>query len=129
MGQPAVSQMAMPVLPPPVHQVGTHPVRIHPAIHGHYVYMSTTPPQSVPVPYTQAGKTPIKLETSPTPPMLTTPQMTPKTPKNDKMNSDSKKDEQEHVSSKPSKNIVRIMIVTKNMMFWTMFLNNLRKST
>ena len=38
--------------------------------------------------------------------MLTTPQMTPKTPKNsksDKTNSDSEKDEQEHVSSKPSK--------------------------
>ena len=97
MGQPAVLQMAMPVLPPPP----VHQVRTHPAVHGqHYVYVSTTPPQSVPVPYTQAGQTPIKLETSPTPPMLTTPQMAPK---NDKMNSDGKKDEQEHVSSKPSK--------------------------
>ena len=83
-GQPAVPQMATPVLPPPpVHQVGTHP-----AVHGqHYVYVSTAPPQSVPVPYTQAGQTPIKLETSTTPPMPTTPQMTPKTPKNDKTNS------------------------------------------
>ena len=107
MGQSAVPQMAMPVLPPPppVHQDGTHPVRTHPVVHRqHYVYVSTTPPQSVPVPYTQAGQTPIKLETSPTLPMLTTPQMTPKTPKtpkSDKMNSDSKRDEQEHVSSKP----------------------------
>ena len=70
MGQPAVQQMAMPVLPPPaVHQVRTYPVGTHPAVHGqHYVYMSTTPPQSLPVPYTQAGQSPIKLETSPTPP-------------------------------------------------------------
>ena len=92
--------MAMPVLPPPA----VHPVGTHPTVHGqHYVYMSTTPPQSVAVPYTQAGQTPIKLETSLTPPMPTTPQMTLKTPKSVKMNSDSEKDEQEHVSSKHSK--------------------------
>ena len=73
-------------------------------VHGqHYVYMSTTPLQSVAVPYTPAGQTPIKLETSPTLPMPATPQMIPKS---DKMNSDSKKDEEEHVSSKHSKNIV-----------------------
>ena len=105
MGQPAVPQVAMLVLPPTsLHQVRTHPVGTHSAVHGqHYVYMSTTPPQSVPVPYTQAGQTPIRLETSATPPMPTTPQMTPKTPKSDKTNSDSEKDEQEHVTSKPSK--------------------------
>ena len=110
-GQPAVPQMAMLVLPPPpaVHQVRTHPVRTHPvmthpAVHRqHYVCVSTTPLQSVPVPYTQAGQTPVKLETSLTTPMLTTPQMTPRTPKSDKTNSDSKKYEQEHVSSKHSK--------------------------
>ena len=73
MGQPAVPQMATQVLPPPV----VHPVGTHPAVQGqHYVYVSTTPPQSVAVPYTQAGQTPIKLETSPTLPMPTTPKMT-----------------------------------------------------
>ena len=63
MGQPAVPQMAMLVLPPPpVHHVRTQLVGTHPVVHGqHYVYMSTTPPQSVPVPYTQAGQTPNKI--------------------------------------------------------------------
>ena len=99
MDQPAVLQMAMPVLPPPA----IHPVRTHPAVHGHYAYVSTTPLQSVAVPYTKAGQTPIKLETSLTLLMLTTPKTTPKTPRSDKTNSDSKKDEQEHVSSKHGK--------------------------
>ena len=125
-GQPAVPQMAMPVLPPPaVHPVGTHPV-----VHGqHYVHVSTTPPQSVAVPYTQAGQTPIKLETSPTPPMPPPLQMTPKS---DKMNSDSQKDEQDMSAQNIAKNLVRIVRikrVTKNMAFWTMFLKNRRIST
>ena len=48
-GQPAVPQMATVVLPSPV----VHPVGTHPVVHGqHYVYMSTTPLQSVVVPCT-----------------------------------------------------------------------------
>ena len=102
---PLVLPPPQPVVAPPIHQVHGMPLAKTPQGQ-HYVYVSTPTPrtvQNVPMGYTQAVQTPVKMEidnsSSVIPPVTATPQVpqgTPKTPKSDsKGNSDSDKNDSE----------------------------------